>query len=157
VAKKPILKSTKIKFYNFDDLVKLVDQELGCDQRDCGKFFYPESLSFDEWHKIKKYPKKDKEGKYKGSSQIWYSEYQQEVNSGIIEETPYCDFWHKQLDSCFLDDVSNDSYNQLYVGLDDEVTQFAEDSWELYIQKIYNKLFKKMANKDGYVSVRISW
>ena len=157
MKKKSKLPEKKSKsFYDFYELTELVDKELGFDQRDAGKHFYPDTYSFDKWHNVKGYPETDSDGKHKRSSQIWFAEYQAEIASGKIKDTPYCDFWHWQMDACFGSEISNDSMNSLYVGDDeDEIYQVAND-WQMKIQKVYKKLFYDISD-DGWIDVEISW
>ena len=66
----------------------------------------------------------------------------------------YKDYWHYQLDNLFTSEVSNDSMNSLYIGLDME--GFDAGNWKYQIQKVYNELFADIADEDGYVEVWIS-
>ncbi len=144
------MKQYILKYYNFYELNDKVDDELGFNSRHCGKHFYPDSGTFDEWCDSKGYGKVDSEGKNRSSSNIWFKEYEEDAE---WKQVPYMDFWHWQLESCFLNDVRNDNYNKLYVGLD----EFRGADWQLKIQKTWNKLFKNIANEEGYIDVWISW
>jgi hypothetical protein len=66
---------------------------------------------------------------------------------------PYLDFWHWQCDNCFFRPVFNDTYNKLYIGLEKQNITF----WQLDIQKIWNELFKHLADESGYINIWISW
>ena len=61
-----------LEYYDFFDFVKKVDEKLGFDQRDCGKYFHPTSGKFGDWCDSKNYPEIDPQGKHRGSSQIWF-------------------------------------------------------------------------------------
>ncbi len=52
---------------------------------------------FDKWHRGKGYPIRDEEGKHKNSSQIWFKEYQHDVD-GEIKAPVYFNFWHFCID-----------------------------------------------------------
>jgi len=143
------------EFYVLMDMNEEVSNSLGYVIRACGKHFFPQTISFKEWHKSKKYPKKDSEGKNMGSSKIWYKEYQEEIRKGLFKEVPYLDFWHWQIDNCFLENVYNDSYNSLYVGLEED-TVGKMTFWQKEIQEKYYELFYHLS-KDGWIDVRISW
>ena len=54
--------------------------------------------SFDKWCEQKGYGKKDPEGKHRGSSQIWYAEYQRDPD-GACKEPPQANLWHFFLDA----------------------------------------------------------
>lgn len=141
------------KYYDFIEMCKTVDKELGYNQRNCGKIFYPETTTFDEWHKAKKYPQKDPQRNHKNSSQLWFAEYKQEILEGKIKEDVYCDFWHFQLDNCVPDDFRNDSYSRVYVGMG---LNF-EYEWQRVIQQKWNELFKDLADDSGWVDIEVSW
>lgn len=140
---------------DFSTIQEVVASQLGFDIRDCGKHFYPETGKFADWHKKKRYPKKDPDGKAPNCSQIWFKEYMDEVQNGTWLDTPYLDFWHFQLDNC-IDDVENfknDSINRLYVGKPFKHWQ----PWQCTIQEKWNELFGSSADDDGYIDVWFSW
>ena len=64
------------------------------------------------------------------------------------------DFWHWQMDNCFGDEVRNDSFNSLYVGLDE--IEMLEEDWQLVIQKVYHELFFDISD-NGWIDVRMCW
>lgn len=140
--------------YDFFEMKGLVEKDLGYDIRDCGKHFYPETGKFEDWHKKKKYPKYDSEGKEKSSSQIFFSEYMKDIREGKWLDTPYCDFWHFQLNNCFEGFNGNGSHNLLYI---EDCFHFKLEDWQKTIQNKYYELFKDLSDEDGYVSVYVEW
>ena len=150
-----IKKHTK-DYYNFYDLVDEVDKKIGFDQRDAGKHFHPDTGKFEDWHKEKGYPDIDPEGKIVSHSQIWFTEYNKDCKDGKWKDTPYLDFWHFQLEKLFINEVSNDSMNGLYVGLDEAEWQCDFEPWQLEIQKVYHELFYDISD-HGWIDVNLSW
>lgn len=68
-------------FYDFIEMCREIDRVLGYDQRTCGKHFFPDTGNFDDWCATKGYGDVDSEGKDRGSSQIWFAEYQNDVTN----------------------------------------------------------------------------
>ena len=130
-----------------------IDKILGYDQRDCGKHFFPDTVDFNEWHKIAKLPHKDSEGKEKSSSQIFYKMFRDDIKSGKFKNTPYCDFWHWMIDNCVGEDFCNDSQQRLYLG--DVVTFTAE--WQRVIYKVWQNTYKEYCDENGFVEVYVCW
>jgi len=141
-------------FHNFIEMCDLIDKKLGYSQRKCGKHFFPNTGDFYDWHKMKKYPNHDSEGKYLNSSQIWFAEYQKEISEGKWKDTPYMDFWHWQLKNCVNEDFKNDSYG--YVSINPECAKNAK-SWQKEIQQVWYETFKDIADENGHINIWISW
>jgi len=141
------------KFYDFTEMVKLINKVLGYDQRKAGKHFYPDTGDFTDWHKMKKYPVNDEENKHFLSSQIWYKEYRNDIENGIWKDTPYMDFWHWQVDKGVNEGFSNDSYG--YVRINPEIAK-NEKEWIKEIQQVWYDTFKEIS-VDGRVKIWISW
>jgi len=40
------------KYYDFIEMCHIVNKELGYDQRSCGKIFYPDTMTFDDWQRV---------------------------------------------------------------------------------------------------------
>jgi len=144
-----------MEYYLFYDLNDEVEKSLGFDIRDCGKHFYPDTTSFDQWHKDKGYPETDSEGKHMNSSQIWFAEFKRDIAKGKIKKVPYLDFWHWQMDHCFGTEVRNDTYNTLYVGMDEDYIGEMEP-WQSGIQQKFHDLFYHLSD-EGWINVYISW
>lgn len=140
--------------YDFFKMSNTVDTELGFEQAAAGKHFYPDSIDFDEWHKKKGYPKKDIEGKYLYSSSVWFKEFQEEVQRGIIKEVPFLNFWHWQVEHCFKTEVRNPCHN--FLNVSKEIAE-NEEEWIQVLQNKWNELFSPYADEDGFISVYISW
>lgn len=148
---------TKIKktFYDLMEMCDLIDKKLGYNQRDAGKHFYPNTTSFSEWCDNKNYGNADPNGRSRGSSQLWFAEYNQDIKDGIIEEVPYLDFWHWQLENTFGENFSNDSYCQVSVGID-----FIKDdtpNWIREIQQVWHDTFISIADEDECVDIWVCW
>lgn len=142
------------KFYDFIEMCNEIDGILGFDQRDAGKHYHPDSGDFYEWCDSKGYGEKDPEGKYRGSSQIWFAEHQEECRDGKWFRTPYMDFWHWQLDNCVGHDFSNDSYSTVCVHPD--CASDAEE-WQKEIQQVWWETYKDIADENGYIDIWVSW
>jgi len=151
-----MIKKKRKEYYDFSDLVKEVNEKLGIDQREAGKYFHPDTGNFKEWHKEKGYPDIDPDGKIPDHSQIWFKEYGKDCQNGKWKDTPYLDFWHFQIDNLFMYDVSNDSMNSLYVGIDDPDWDCKFEPWQLEIQKVYHELFYDLS-VGGWIEVHLSW
>ena len=141
-------------FYDFIEMCNEIDKVLGYDQRECGKHFYPETGKFDDWCNSKGYGEEDSEGLHRGSSQIWFKEYQQDILEEKWLDTPYMDFWHWQMDNCIGDDFSNDSYST--INIHPNIAKNAED-WQKEIQQVWYDTFKDIANEDGEVPIWVCW
>jgi hypothetical protein len=140
--------------YRLNEMVDMVNAQLGYDQRACGKHFYPNTGDFNDWHKSKKYGKTDPSGLDQGSSQIWFKEFKTDVEQGDWLETPYLDFWHWQLDNCFMGEVSNDSNAMLSIHPN---KAYKSEHWQLEIQNTWYEMFKHIADSDGDINVFVSW
>lgn len=141
-------------FYDFMDMCQEITKILGYNPRNCGKHFYPETGSFDEWCDSKKYGKKDPEGKHRNSSQIWYSEYKKDIQEEKWKDVPYMDFWHWQLDHCVGHDFGNDRYSTINIHPD-----CAKDAqnWQKEIQQVWWETFKDIADKNGVINIWVCW
>lgn len=81
------------KFYDYDELVTYVEHKLGHPLRDTlGSFKH-----FDEWCDFMGYGWVDPEGKVRGSSKVWFAEYQAHPE-GEAKRPEYRDFWHWLID-----------------------------------------------------------
>ncbi len=150
-----MIKKHYIEAFDYNEMVEAVSKKVGVDITDSekvGKKFFPKSVTLREWHKQKKYPKKDSDGKDVGSSKIWWNEFQEEIKNGL-EATPYLRFWHFQLDFCLSkNEVVNGCNTLLYVGPLDEKAE----PWQKKIQSIFGEVCKDIS-KDNYVRVYINW
>lgn len=77
--------------YDYNKLVKQVDEHLSVKLKRnvCIRDFANARSHFDEWCDAKGYGEYDIEGKHRGSSKIWFAEFDKDV-----EQRPYQDFWH---------------------------------------------------------------
>lgn len=81
------------RIYDFSDLHDDLT-ECGIDAYDVFK----RCRSFDEWCNRKGYGNTDPEGEHRGSSQIWFAEYQADPD-GACKEPPRANLWHFFLDA----------------------------------------------------------
>ncbi len=148
-----------LDYYGFHEMRDEVNASLGYDQRECGEHFHPAAVSFAKWHAGKALPDIDHAGNATSSSQIWYAEYQAEIKAGTIQGVPYYDFWHFQLERCFILNVYNPCLNYVYVGLAFEKMESLADvePWQLAVQQTWYQLFNHIADRDGFVTVMIDW
>lgn len=142
--------------YNFLEMRDAVDKKLGFKQRSAHEFFDKEGVSFSQWHKNKGYPDIDPEGKEKHSSTLWFKDYQLDIDTGTVKENVFMDFWHYQMNNCFLREIRNDSFNTLNISLEEFPIKDKND-WRYKIQKVYNELFSSIADEEGYVEIWLSW
>ena len=153
-------KDDKIR-YCFYQMVGIINTKLSFDQRKCGKYFHPGTGDFYDWCEMKQYLKKDPAGKERGSSQIWFSEYRNEIKAGKWKETPDCDFWHYQLDAIFRNEVGNGQCNSIYVGTSEGINlkklKRQPNDWQLFLLNEWNKMFHHLADKNGWIKVEVWW
>lgn len=79
--------------YDFSDLVRDL-KEQGIDAYDV----FQRHRSFDDWCNRQGYGQKDPVGKHRGSSQVWFAEYQADP-LGAGSEPPHANLWHFFLDA----------------------------------------------------------
>lgn len=157
------LEANTLTYYNYFEMRDLVEEALGYETRSAGKHFHPDALSYNDWCESEGITSdtKDADGKFRGSSQIWYHHYNNLVAVGEIKEVPHLDFWRFQTEHCFSGGVENDSYLRLCVGSPDDENygwffdDIAED-WQKEIQNKWYELFKDIA-EHGFLIVWMSW
>jgi len=64
--------------------------------------YYKSDGDFDNWRKSKGYGDTDPDGVRHGASNIWYKEWQNDINNGLCVKKPYC---------CFIDMFEDDIQN----------------------------------------------
>lgn len=73
----------------------------------------------------------------------------------------YCDFWHYQIESVFMNDVINDSMNSIYVGTNEGINykKFGKQpsDWQKMMLLKWNELFAHLADKNGWIKVYLTW
>lgn len=144
----------KDNHYSFEQMVDIIDKKLGFHQRNCGKHYHPETGDFYAWHKSKGYSKLDPEGKEPNASQIWYTEFKQDIIDGNWKKTPYYDFWHWQLKHSINETITNYSYGWVNIS-PDMANGF--DTWIKEIQQAWFETFKDIADENMKVKVLFSW
>ena len=151
------LKTQTMIYYDFMDMIKIIDNKLGYNQRNAGKHFNPDSMEYDEWRKLQSISKIfDTNNMHIPESFNLYQKFKNLVENGKIKRTPYCDFWHWQLDNMFVTNFSNDSYTILNLKLS-EYTITKMKVWQLEIFRIWKETFKHISNDDGKINVWVSW
>lgn len=130
-------------FYDFIEMKNLINEKLGYDQRNVGKYLFPNGAEFEEWYEIRG------EERYKDKSLA-----KQMYDSSSYERTPYLDFWHWQLKNCCSDSFRNDSYTKFCIS-----KELAEDEpkWIQDIQNMWYNTFKDIADEDGVIYIWVSW
>lgn len=141
-------------FYDFIEMTEVINEIIDHDQRDLGKYFYPETGDFNDWCDSKNYGDYDPDGKYRNSSTIWFSEYKNDIVNKKWNETPYLDFWHWQIDNCVHENFRNDSFSKVSISMD--LAKDAEN-WQKDIQKIWYETFKHLADEHGDIDIWVSW
>jgi hypothetical protein len=74
--------------------------------------YYGSGQEFDKWADSKGYGQTDPDGKRRGASNIWYKEWQDDINNGVWQKVPYCSF----IDMFMYDieDLGNDESEEIY-------------------------------------------
>jgi len=153
---------TTVTFYDFMEMTRAIDKILGYKQRDAGRHFFPGTGDFNDWHDKKGYPQIDSDGKDRGSSQIWFKEYEKDCADDKFKKRPYMDFWHWQMKHCVDDEgrFRNDTYNWVSVSMDccDEETE----DWQREIMQVWHDTFKHLAEDDddgneGVINIWVCW
>ena len=137
------VKSYTKTFYDFIEMKALVNEKLGYDQRNVGKYLFPNGADFEAWYAIR------------GKEQYGDKNFAKErYDSSEYERTPYLDFWHWQLDNCCSDSFANDSYSSFSIN-----PELAEDEqeWIKNIQNMWYETFKDIADEDGNIDIWVCW
>jgi len=74
--------------------------------------YYGSGESFDKWANSKGYGETDPDGKRRGSSNIWYKEWQADIKNGLWQDPPYCPFIDMFMDD--IEDLGNDESEEIY-------------------------------------------
>jgi hypothetical protein len=145
----------KKELMDFIEMCEQVNKVLGYDQRNAGKHFHPNSGNFEDWCNSKKLPEIDPEGKHRGSSQVWYAEYQKDILLRNWSETPYYDFWHWQLDNSVPCNFRNDSNSTLCI--DPDLVNLHTPRWVKVIHKVWISEFSEYADENFMINIKVSW
>lgn len=106
--KKPIKTYHTNKMHDYHKVIEYIENKYNIQTRD-----YANGHSqFDEWCDSKGYGKVDKYGDKRSSSTFWYADYQKDIESGLLIERPYLDFWHWITETD--DSISNGSVGHIY-------------------------------------------
>lgn len=74
--------------------------------------YYNSDQDFDNWSDSKGYGDTDPDGKQRSSSNIWYKEWQSDIQKGIWKKVPYCSFIDMFM--CDIEDLGNDESEEVY-------------------------------------------
>lgn len=113
--KKPVKKYPLEKIYAYNEVITYIENKHGIKTRD----YANSSSQFDEWCDSKGYGKKDSGGITRSNSIMFYDEYKEDIEKGLVKERPHLDFWHWVID--FNDSISNGSIGRIY-DLDTRIT-----------------------------------
>lgn len=115
---------------------------------------------FYTWCDAKGYGQTDPEGKSRGSSQIWFKEYQNDP-TGNAARPPYCNFWHVALGTVVPGEMHNDSIVTMHAleeypeDKEEYIENFGE--WTIPFFDAYNELMEKLDPKCKGIKVEFSW
>lgn len=136
-SKKPSPK--KVQKLDYHDMMDYLEKKYNFQSR--GFSGIPSTMDvdrhFDNWCDKHNLPQKDKDGKYRNSSQIFYKQYQA-APDGEKEKPPYMDFWH------YLVDI-NEPHNGSYIYIPREVEE-DEINDPQYVLNMYKDLKKQYKN-----------
>ncbi len=153
------MKSKTIEVYDWFDIQAEICKEMNIDEsqfrdfKDSGCHFY-------KWCDSKGYGNKDPEGKSRGSSQIWFKEYNQSPE-GEASRPEYIDFWHLAINKSVIpDEMHNDSIVTMFA-----IEDYEEDKesytdgvdWKELFFNAYQKVMLKIDPNYEGVSVSFSW
>jgi hypothetical protein len=125
--KKPTKKT--LEYLEYGECQRFIEKKYKintCDYANSHRQFY-------EWCDAKGYGQKDSKGNDRGSSQIWFAEYQREISAGLISECPYQNFWH------FITDTVFEGKGQRFY-LSKDLAKKAE-KWQKHILELFIKEF----------------
>ena len=73
----------------------------------------------------------------------------------------YCDFWHYQLPAVFKGLRKNGSNTSIYVGtikgIDFNKVKIEPNDWQKMMLEKWNELFGHLADKNGWIKIRVWW
>jgi len=128
--KKPQPK-TREPVLDFNECTEYIEKKHHIQTRD----YANSSAQFGEWCDAKGYGKTDPEGNDRGSSQIWFAQFQADIVAGLVVDKPYQDFWHWLID---VVDIRNGGT----IELSEELGEGAEP-WQKRILGLYLSEFGK--------------
>lgn len=117
--------------------------------------YYDNGSHFYKWCDARGYGKTDPEGKTRGSSNIWYKEYN-EAPDGYTVCPPYVDLWHYALVTVIPEDMSNDTTVTMF-QYDEEELEGDEPQYYTDFIQAYNKILKSVDPNDDGIEVHFSW
>lgn len=124
-------KPKTVKLLDWHECTDFINKKYSLDTRDVEMAH----RQFSEWHEAKGYPETDAEGKSRGESQVWFSEYKAEVRAGKIIERPYHDFWHWLTD---VADIHRGGMLELSKEMADDAEPWVKRILVLYLTEFGN-------------------
>lgn len=152
------MKSKKIKVYDWFDIQKEICKKMGITKKNFTDL-KGSNGHFYTWCDEQGYGQKDPAGFDRGSSQIWYKEYNKSP-TGKAACPPYINLWHLALDSVVPDEMHNDSIVTMFAMEDyeeykDSYTEGLD--WKEKFFNAYNEVMLKIDPDFNGVNVNFSW
>jgi hypothetical protein len=152
------MKSKNITVYDWFDIQAEICKKMGI-KKDEFRDLKHSHGHFDTWCDQQGYGKKDPEGKHRGSSQIWFKEYN-ESPTGKVKCPPYVDLWHLALESVVPDNMHNDSIVTMFAleDYEEEKEYYTKGvDWKEAFFNAYNEVMLEIDPEYNGVSVSFSW
>lgn len=105
--------------------------------------YYGSSQDFDNWADTKGYGQNDPAGKRRGESNIWYKEWQADIQNGVWKKVPYCPFIDMFMHD--IEDLGNDESEKIYEvcldsmmerSIEEDNTQFGKPDYRVRLTGI---------------------
>lgn len=105
--------------------------------------YYNSGQDFDNWADSKGYGDTDPDGKQRSSSNIWYKEWQSDIQKGVWKKVPYCPFIDMFMDD--IEDLGNDMSDAIYtvdfvrmlkIAKEEDNKQFGKDDYRVHLTSI---------------------
>ncbi len=105
--------------------------------------YYNSDRDFDNWADSKGYGKIDSNGDKRRSSNIWFKEWQADINKGVWKKLPYCSFIDMFMDD--IQDLGNDESKEVYEvdlksmmkrAIEEDHKDFGKDDYRVHLTGI---------------------
>lgn len=105
--------------------------------------YYESDSDFSNWCASKGYGETDPVGTARDYSQVWFKEYQDDIQKGLWKKTPYCSFIEMFDDSIY--DLGNDMSQTIYLvdfewmmkrAQKEDKKQFGKDDYRVHLTSI---------------------
>ncbi len=159
MIKSKTVKSKTVQVYNWFDI-----QEEMCKEMNISEIQFRDVKGHDghfyKWADAKGYGQIDPAGEHRGSSNIWFTEYNNDP-AGKASRPEYCDFWHVALDTIIPDTMHNDSTVTMFPleDYEDEKESYLSDhgDWTAPFFESYNKIMLGLDPGCNGIEVEFSW